>query len=125
MRRGWLCGCLATFGVALGPGVAGAATLTVTTTTDTVAAGDGQCSLREAIAAVDTPGAASDCGTANATGNTIVLGPGTYVLSIAPTGGDGNTSGDLDLTARSAGSRLPAPDLSARRSPERVSATGC
>ncbi len=62
---------------ALGPTAASAATITVTTTADTVA-NDGQCSLREALnaAATDTGSgsAAGECA-AGAGADTIVLGP--------------------------------------------------
>jgi CSLREA domain-containing protein len=84
-------------------GTAGAATLTVTTTSDSISAGDGQCSLREAIAAVNSSGAAGDCGTAAVVGNTIVLGPHAYSLSIHPQGADDNATGDLDVAGAVAG----------------------
>jgi CSLREA domain-containing protein len=61
-------------------GSAVAATLTVNTTADELTPNDGQCSLREAINAVDSPGTASDCGAAAFGANTIVLGPHTYAL---------------------------------------------
>ncbi len=84
--------------LAVGAAPAGAATLTVTTTADSLAAG--QCSLRKAVQAVDAPGTAiPDCGTASAVGNTIVLGPQTYTLSIAPSGADDSSTGDLNLTS--------------------------
>jgi hypothetical protein len=79
-----------------------AATLTVTATTDSIAA-DGACTLREAVAAADAPGTPSDCGPASADANTIVLGPHTYTLSIAPVftppGNDDVHTGDLNVTA--------------------------
>src|SRR5690349_10738993 len=71
-----------------------AATLTVTTTGDPV--GNSQCSLREAIAAIDAFGTPTVCGTADSSGNTIVLGPHPYTLSIGPSGTDDNGTGDLD-----------------------------
>jgi CSLREA domain-containing protein len=85
----WLCaGALAT-------------TIAVSTTADTVA-NDGQCSLREAITAADSmrpsgAGATGECpaGT-DSPADTIVLGPGRYVLTGAP-GEDANASGDLDI----------------------------
>jgi len=59
---------------------AGAATITVNTTTDELTPGAG-CSLREAIATVDgSPD--GDCGTASSSGNTIVLGASTYPLTL-------------------------------------------
>jgi CSLREA domain-containing protein len=56
---------LAVAWMTFGAGVARAATLTVTTTQDTLAASDGECSLREALAAAESPGAPGDCGTAS------------------------------------------------------------
>ena len=64
------------------PVAAAAATLTVTTTRDELVAHDGRCSLREAIEAVESPGTRTYCGRVTRGSNTIVLGPGRYVLSI-------------------------------------------
>jgi CSLREA domain-containing protein len=78
--------------LAVGAGPAAAATLTVDTTSDNSPPGDGACSLREAIAAVDSPGTAgSDCQPAAFGANTIVLGSATYTLSglFAPSGSMG------------------------------------
>lgn len=66
---------------AITAGAANAATITVTTTQDTLNT-DGQCSLREAIGAVNSPGTSTDCGKADAGGNTIVLGAHTYPLTL-------------------------------------------
>ena len=77
---------------------AAAATLDVSTTTDETTSGDHMCSLREAVAAADSPGIGSDRGTADSVSNTIVLGAGTYRLSIAPAGLDDNATGDLNVT---------------------------
>jgi CSLREA domain-containing protein len=74
-----------------------AATVTVTTTRDELAAHDGRCSLREAIEAVESPRTRTDCGPVSGGSNTIVLGSGRYVLSIPPAGVDDNTSGDLNV----------------------------
>lgn len=79
---------------------ADAATLTVTTTTDELASGDGSCSLRGAILAVDFPGSVTGCGVADKKRNTIVLGAEHYGLSIKPAGRDDNTSGDLNVTGK-------------------------
>lgn len=79
---------------------AAAATLKVTTTSDELAPHSGRCSLRQAIAAVNSPGRRTDCGRASRTANTIVLRSGRYALSIAASGLDGNASGDLNLTGR-------------------------
>jgi hypothetical protein len=74
-----------------------AATLTVRTNGDPV--GTSQCSLREAILTVDDFGIRSVCGIADESGNTIVLGPQPYTLSLGRAGGDDNSTGGLDLTA--------------------------
>jgi CSLREA domain-containing protein len=75
-----------------------AATLHVTTNADELTSHDGKCSLREALAAVNSPGTKTDCGTASSTSNTIVVSAGDYGLSIAPSGADGNRGGDLNVT---------------------------
>ena len=67
--------------VAIAP-AAHAATATVTSTTDGAAG-----SLRALISASNAGGA-----------HTIDIPPGTYDLTIAPTGGDDNSSGDLNVT---------------------------
>jgi CSLREA domain-containing protein len=82
---------------AVGAAPAGAAKLTVTTTKDELTHADHLCSLREAIAAVDSPGTASDCGAAAFGANTIVLRAGKYVLSIPGAGAD-NATGDLNIS---------------------------
>jgi CSLREA domain-containing protein len=74
--------------------------LKVTTTRDEFRPHDGRCSLREAIAAANSPGTRTDCGTAGRRSSTIILGAGRYVLSIRPRGADDNTSGDLNLVGR-------------------------
>ena len=78
---------------------AGAATLRVTTTADGFATHGGQCTLREAIAAVDSPGLRTPCGSAGSGSNTIMLGTGRYRLSIPPQGVDDNSTGDLNVTS--------------------------
>jgi CSLREA domain-containing protein len=66
----------------VGAGHAAAATLTVTTFDDNSAPGDGRCSLREAIAAVDSPGTAGkDCKPAAFGANTIVIPAGTTTVA--------------------------------------------
>ena len=65
----------------------------ITTTADELTSQDGLCSLRDAVAAANSPGSASDCGSADGVSNTIVLGAGTYSLSIAPSGADDNATG--------------------------------
>jgi CSLREA domain-containing protein len=85
---------------ALAP-AARAATITVTTTADTVA-NDGACSLREALSAAvtDSPSgaAAGECA-AGAGADTIVLGGADYVLTRSGAPDDTNVNGDLDATA--------------------------
>lgn len=71
--------------LAIAPSAARAATIVVNTTADGLSLGAGQCSLREAIASVNSPGTQSTgCAQPSATDNTIVLGPGPYKLSIPP-----------------------------------------
>src|SRR5277367_6415868 len=86
------------------PPAASAATLVVNTTQDDTTAGNGLCSLREAISEVDAPGTASDCGLADVGGpNTIMLGAQTYTLTVGPSGADGNATGDLDIVGSAKG----------------------
>jgi CSLREA domain-containing protein len=75
-----------------------ASTLMITTTADELTSQDGLCSLREAVAAVNSPGIATDCGPASSISNMIRLPAGQYVLSIAPAGADDDLSGDLNVT---------------------------
>jgi CSLREA domain-containing protein len=79
---------------------AGAATLRVNTTRDQLAAHGRRCSLREAIITANSPGRRTPCGIAGRRTNTISLGSGRYVLSIAPSRSDGPSSGDLELNPR-------------------------
>jgi hypothetical protein len=74
-----------------------AATLRVATLTDGPARRE-TCSLREAIATVNSPGRRTGCGTAGRRSNTILLRAGRYALSIAPSGADDDGTGDLDVT---------------------------
>ena len=63
---------------------AAAATIVVNTTNDDQQQGDGQCSLRKAIAEVDSPGISqTDCAPAAFGANTIVLGGGSYLLGFS------------------------------------------
>lgn len=75
-----------------------AAAISVNSTADTVAT-DGVCTLREAIdnANSDSDTTGGDCD-AGAGSDVISLPAGTYTLSIAGTGEDSNTTGDLDIT---------------------------
>ena len=104
-RPGWpLAIGLALAAIAASPASAGAATLVVNTTQDEMTPGDGLCSLREAIAEVNAPGTASDCGLADVgQANTITLGAQTYTLTIKPSGGDDNSTGDLDVAGSVSG----------------------
>lgn len=82
--------------LAIGPGVAQAATITVNTTADEVNA-DGDCSLREAVIAANTDAAVDAC--AAGTGEDAISVPaGTYTLSLAGGGENAAVTGDLDLT---------------------------
>ncbi len=83
-----------------GVAAAGAATLKVNTTRDELANHHGSCSLREAIGAVDSPGTKTACGSAGRGSNAIELPGGSYRLTIAPKGADGNPTGDLNVTGK-------------------------
>lgn len=72
-----------------------AASVTVTTTDDELNA-DGDCSLREAIEAANTDAAVDAC-PAGSGPDTIVVPPGTYVLTLVGAGEDANATGDLDI----------------------------
>jgi CSLREA domain-containing protein len=76
-------------------GDAFAATISVTTTDDLIAA-DGQCSLREAITAANTDNAFMGCPAGNGA-DQIVLVANEYRLDIGGANEDGNASGDLDI----------------------------
>jgi hypothetical protein len=79
------------------------ATIVVNTTMDELTANDRLVSLREAIQAIN---AGSDGGDANitaartgayGTNDTIILPAGTFKITIAPSGGDDNTTGDFNV----------------------------
>jgi fibronectin-binding autotransporter adhesin len=65
-------------------------------TTEDELDGDGDCSLREAIQAANTDTAVDNC-TAGSGADTVNLGPGTFVLSLAGINENGNQTGDLDI----------------------------
>ena len=88
-------GVLALILVCVFAGDAAAATLKVSTTTDSHGH---KCSLRAAITAVDSPGVRTSCGKAGRVSNTIVLRAGHYRLTVKPAGADDNTTGDLNVT---------------------------
>src|SRR5438477_773447 len=77
------------------------ATINVNTTADAINAGDGLCSLREAIIAANTNaasgGVAGECIAGSGT-DTINIPAGTYTLTIAPAGANDATTGDLNIT---------------------------
>lgn len=77
--------------------VAGAATITVTTTTDELNS-DGDCSLREAIRAANTDAAVDGCAAGSGT-DTIIVPAGNYVFDagLGTTGEDLALYGDLDI----------------------------
>lgn len=83
-------GRLVTLGVGIvmlfSAGPAAAATIVVNTANDDQQQGDGQCSLRKAIADVDSPGSTqTDCTPAAFGANTILLGTGSYLLGFPST----------------------------------------
>ncbi len=73
-----------------------ATTITVTTTVDDIN-GDRQCSLREAIRAADTNTAIGGCAAGVSGADTIIIGAGTYLLTLTGTGDDLALNGDLDV----------------------------
>jgi len=83
--------------------VAHAAIITVNSTADNLTAGDGNCTLREAIINANLPAggdsSGGDCIAGAAGADTITLPVGTYTLSIATTYEDAAVNGDLDITA--------------------------
>ncbi|MBL8093188.1 MAG: CSLREA domain-containing protein [Anaerolineales bacterium] len=80
----------------VGPlGIAHAAIITVTTSTDEINA-DGDCSLREAIVAANTNTAVDAC-PAGSGADTITLPAGTFTLSLAGINENAAATGDLDI----------------------------
>src|ERR1700742_1951164 len=103
MKRAW--GRIVTLTVTVlivaGAGQAAAATLTVTTFDDNSGTGDGRCSLREAVAAVDSPGPAGGyCKPAAFGANTIVIPAGT-----------GNLASYFDPITQKGGALVIAPTV--------------
>jgi len=79
-------------------GSASAATIAVTTTTDEFGENLGACGLREAIQAANTRSAFGGCAAGTNGSNTIIVGPGYYVLSRTGANEDANATGDLDIS---------------------------
>ena len=77
-----------------------AATINVNSTQDRVNAGDGQCTLREAInnSNNDNDTTGGDCTAGNASPDTINVPAGTYRISISGNDENGNATGDFDIT---------------------------
>lgn len=71
-------------------------TIIVNTTSDELNS-DGDCSLREAIEAVNTDSNVDNCSVSGGSPYTIELSAGTYTLSRAGAGEDHNQTGDLDI----------------------------
>ena len=93
---------VAAFGLALSPGAASAATITVANTGDGPAGGpdDVGCTLRDAVQAANTNAPVSTCPGDNAGADTIVLQSGkTYTLSQHGLD-DNNSKGDLDIAGQ-------------------------
>jgi CSLREA domain-containing protein len=82
--------------------MASAATISVNTTAD-VAAVDGQCSLREAITAVNKQAASGnltgECPAGDGNDDTIIIPAGHHILALAGIDEDNNATGDLDIRA--------------------------
>ena len=79
--------------------IASANIINVNSTSDSLNAGDGNCTLREAInnANNDNDSTGGDCGPGGGT-DTINLPAGTYRMSISGPGDDVNATGDFDIT---------------------------
>ncbi|HET8941865.1 MAG TPA: CSLREA domain-containing protein [Rudaea sp.] len=81
---------------------ASAARIDVNTATDAVAV-DGQCSLREAITAVNKQAASGnltgECAAGDGNDDTVIVPAGTYTLAITGVNENNNASGDLDILA--------------------------
>jgi hypothetical protein len=91
----------------MGISLAGAApalalTITVETPLDETTL-DGDCSLRQAVAAANNPGPINDC-TGSAVNDDIVLPAGTYTLGA--TGGDLDITSDLTITGAGSGTTI-------------------
>ena len=88
-----------------------ATTITPTTTADVVDPGDGKCSLREAIPAANSNTASgpllTECPAGEVGEDVINLVAGTFDLSLAGAGEDGNASGDLDAASGQVLRRFP------------------
>jgi CSLREA domain-containing protein len=82
------------------PSLSLAATLNVNSTADTLVAGDGQCTLREAIinANGDSDTTAGDCA-AGSGADLINVPAGSYALAIPGANEDASATGDLDITS--------------------------
>ncbi len=90
-----LIGVLVVLGASAMP--AHAAVIQVTTRADETDRGDGLCSLREAISAVNSPQPGGDCDNAGGGSNTIQLGSGRYALSLGGPDEGSNATGDLNI----------------------------
>ncbi|MEM7316495.1 MAG: CSLREA domain-containing protein, partial [Planctomycetota bacterium] len=75
-----------------------ASTINVNSTADNLTAGDGNCTLREAItnANNDSDSTSGDC-VAGSGDDTIVLQAATYTMSLGPAGDNANATGDFDI----------------------------
>ncbi len=104
--RPGIAGVLAVVGLALSAAPANAATISVNITGDTLNAGDGNCSLREAVTSSQANSNVNDCADGEA-GNVDVISLdtfGTYQLTGGVDGTpDDNLEGDLDFGTADAG----------------------
>ncbi len=88
---------LALLGLVFTASPARANLISVTTNLDSTA-GDGLCSLREAVIAANTDAAVDACPAGNGA-DVIQLSAGTYVMGVTGAGEDAAATGDLDVTA--------------------------
>ncbi len=104
--KGFLAGAFALLVLLVAPAAANAVIITVNTTADEYGTGT-SCSLREAITAAQTNTSTGGC-PAGFASDTVSLPGGTYKITRAGAGEDGNSTGDFDITGSNALDIQPA-----------------
>ena len=94
--KGFLAGAFALLALLVAPAAANAVIITVNTTADEYGTGT-SCSLREAITAAQNNVSFGGC-PAGFASDTVSIPDGTYKITRAGTGEDGNATGDFDIT---------------------------
>ncbi|HMU26930.1 MAG TPA: CSLREA domain-containing protein [Solirubrobacterales bacterium] len=98
--KGFLAGAFALLALLVAPAAANAVIITVNTTADEYGTGT-SCSLREAITAAQNNVSFGGC-PAGFASDTVSIPDGTYKITRAGTGEDGNATGDFDITGSNA-----------------------